>query len=141
MPRRNDKACARWLAEIARQADSDFWRNRFREVYLSPLADTVAIAMLKGLAESPQVGELPPVSLHLLGSKLLEFGDRTAAENLLRKRICRHPGDYWLNQSLANCLAEDGRNNEAIWYFIAAQAIRPGLTHEIGSYALGTGAC
>ena len=137
--RRNDKAGARWLAEIARRADSDFWRNRFREVYMSPLADAVAIAMLKGLAESPQAGELPPVSLHLLGSKLLEFGDRTAAENLLRKAQRRYPGDYWLNQSLARCLAEDGRNNEAIWYFIAAQAIRPGLTHEIAHtlWALG----
>ena len=119
------------LAETAREADSDSFRNRLREVYLTSLSDADAITVLRYLAESARPDELPPVSLHLLGAKLLALGDRAAAEKLLRKARRHHPGDYWLNQTLARCLDRAGRRKEAIWYYIAAQAIRPGMTHEI----------
>ena len=126
---RNDKLGAGRIAEAAREADPDIWRNRFRELYRSPLPDADALRMLRNLVVSAPIDELPPVSLHLLGLKLRTAGDSVGAEKLLRKAQRRYPSDVWLNRTLAGCLSDLGRNDEAIWYYYAAHSLRPELSH------------
>ena len=126
---RHDKVGARRIADVAREADPDAWRNRFRELYRSPLHDADALPMLRDLAESVRIDELPPVSLHLLGLKLRTAGDSAGAEKLLRKAQRRYPSDVWVNRTLAGCLSDLGRNDEAIWYYYAAHSLRPELSH------------
>ena len=126
---RNDKLGARRIAEAAREADPDLWRNRFRELYRSPLSAVDALRMLRNLVESAPIDELPPVSLHLLGLKLRAAGDSAGAEKVLRKAQRRYPSDVWLNRTLAGCLSDLGRKDEAIWYYYAAHSLRPELSH------------
>jgi Flp pilus assembly protein TadD len=105
---------------------------------LRTLADEDAVTMMKDLAQSARVDELAPVSLHLLGSKLLKVGDSPGAEKLLRIARRRYPGDAWLNQTLAKCLAQRGREKEAIWYLMAARSLSPESSHLL-ALSLGSG--
>jgi tetratricopeptide (TPR) repeat protein len=77
------------------------------------------------LAGSARLDELGPISLNLLADALETAGDRKAAETILRAAQRRHPGDYWLNASLAGLLGQDGRRQEALRFRYAARAARP----------------
>src|SRR5262245_9841507 len=128
--RREDKAGARRLSEIAGGADSDPWRNALRTALDQP--DRAArLAALKGVVREAEFDELGPVSLDLLGSALDAAGDRAAAEAVLRAAQRRHPDDVWVNYNLARLLEALGRTDEAVRYYTAARSIRPETAHEL----------
>jgi len=125
---RVDHAGALRLTEAARLADPDPWRNRLREL-LQTAASPERLSNLKDLAKSARMQELPAVSLHLLGAALLNMGDPTAAEAVLREGQRLYVGDVWLNLTLAQCLKRLARREEAIRYFMAARSLRPETAH------------
>src|SRR5262249_53791449 len=68
------------LVEIARQADPDDWRNRFREASLSRNRQA-----LEKLAAAVPFRDVPPATLWLLGTELTELGARDKALAVLRE--------------------------------------------------------
>src|SRR5262249_22653909 len=106
--RREDKAGAGRLSEIAGGADLDPWRNALRTALGQP--DRAArLAALKGVVREAKFDELGAVSLDLLGNALSAAGDRAAAEAVLRAAQRRHPDDVWVNYNLAHVLKALGR--------------------------------
>src|SRR5262249_11512454 len=83
------------LVEIARQADPDEWRNRFREASLQ--GDRGA---LEKLADVVPVRDVPPGTLWLLGNELMELGAADRAMAVLRQAQHQYPDDYWINDNL-----------------------------------------
>jgi len=128
--KRHDRPGALRLAQAARAADPDPWRNQLRDA-LDATEGQKRLDALRDLARSARVDELPAVSLDLLGSALREAGDPQRAEAVLRQAQRRRPDDVWLNYNLAECLEKLARPNEAIRYYTAARAIRPEVAHEL----------
>src|SRR5262249_5691726 len=127
---RRDRPGAERLAQVARNADPEPWRNQLRDALDSP--DTQKrLDVLRALAHSARIDELPPVSLNLLGAALLDAGDSKMAESVLRQAQHRHPSDVWLNYDLARCLERLARQDEAIRFYTAARSIRPETAHPL----------
>jgi tetratricopeptide (TPR) repeat protein len=82
------------LLELARAADPDPWRNRFRDPDV--WAD---LAALTRLAEDDDVGRQSPAVLVSLAWLLsINGGDPTA---LFQRALLDHPRDFWLHQQAA----------------------------------------
>ncbi|MCI0684015.1 MAG: tetratricopeptide repeat protein [Gemmataceae bacterium] len=116
-------------------ADPDPWRTRFRDP--SVLRNRSA---LEELASRPEVSDLPPCSVVLLGRALVAAGAAPKAVEILTAAQRRQPADFWLNQQLASILCwhiYPSRNEEATGYCRAALAIRP---NSAGMHA-GLGSC
>jgi eukaryotic-like serine/threonine-protein kinase len=128
--KRHDRPGALRLSQAARAADPDPWRNRLRDA-LNSAEGQQRLDVLRELAGSAQVDDLPAVSLDLLGSALREAGDPERAEAVLRRAQRRRPDDVWLNYNLAQCLQNLARRGEAIRFYMAARAIRPEVAHEL----------
>jgi serine/threonine protein kinase/Flp pilus assembly protein TadD len=111
----------RELLEIARAADPDSWRDRFRKAVLNN--DRKALIEL---ASSAPISALPVETVDRLGDALLGI-DTGEAAAFLRKGQRLYPQDYWINVNLANCLHELGSQHldDAIRYYTAAVALRP----------------
>jgi serine/threonine-protein kinase len=110
-----------WALEVARKADPDQsdWRVRARTPDVRK--DQAALAEL--IATAPVAGA--PVSLLLaLEMSLLDPGTNRLA--YLKRIQQAHPNDLWANQRLGFVLASLGKPGEAIGYFQAALAVRPG---------------
>jgi serine/threonine protein kinase/tetratricopeptide (TPR) repeat protein len=129
------------LVEIARQADPDDWRNRFREALLG--RDRPA---LEKLADAVSLREVPPATAYLLGQALRELGALDKALAVLREAHRHRPEDFWLNDGLG-ALNRDGfrppRYSDALRYYTAAMAVRPRsvmMRHLVASTLQGTGA-
>jgi tetratricopeptide (TPR) repeat protein len=120
----------RWreLLELARAADPNPWRDRFRKAVLD--GDRKALVEL---AASAPVGSLPVETVDRLGDALLSNETAREAAAFLKKGQRLHPQDYWINVNLANCLLQMGPQyrDEALRYYTAAVALRPGaaLSH------------
>jgi serine/threonine protein kinase/Tfp pilus assembly protein PilF len=110
------------LVEIARQADSDDWRNRFREALL--LQDRQA---LEKLADAVPIRAVPPATVYLLAPALKGLGAVDKAMAVLREALRHHPDDFWLNDAGGwfNKEAQPPRYGEALRYYQAALAVRP----------------
>jgi serine/threonine-protein kinase len=109
------------LLAVARAADADPWRNRLREAL--ERHDRQA---LLDLAQSAQVGELPPATLHLLGIALGEVGAPEQAAAFLRQAWREHPGDLWINDALGWIYQSTlHQPDEALRFYTAALALRP----------------
>jgi tetratricopeptide (TPR) repeat protein len=106
-----------WALEVARLADPDEGRNRFRD----PRAWNNKAA-LENLVAQARAEELSPQLLCALGVLLkLQGGD---AVPLLRRGQQRYPGDFWLSFTLGTELAK--ANEEGAEAFLrAALALRP----------------
>jgi serine/threonine-protein kinase len=128
--RQGGRAGALRLTEAARHGDPDPWRNRLREALQSSTSQQ-RLTKLKDLARSAPIHELPAVSLYLLGATLLDMGDPTGAEAVLRAGQRLHPGDVWLNYDLARCLERLTRREEAIRYYMVARSLRPETAHDL----------
>ncbi len=128
--RLSDRPGAERLAQVARVADPDPFRNRLRDALDSP-DNRERRDALRALASSARDDELPPISLNLLGAALLVEGDPKTAENVLRPAHHRYPGDVWLTSNLALCLVRLGRREDAIRYYTAARSIRPETAHDL----------
>jgi tetratricopeptide (TPR) repeat protein len=107
-----------WLLGVARRADPDPWRDRFRNAAV--WRDRKA---LWRLAQEAPVDNLSPQLLAVLGNVLLRAGVDPVP--LLTAAQQRHPGDFWLNFDLANANHEARRWGAAVGYYQAALAIRP----------------
>jgi tetratricopeptide (TPR) repeat protein len=112
-----------WLLGVARRADPDDWRDRFRDpmaqndrAALQALADELLRDEAKLQAQSPSL-------LTALGYALRwRQGD---AVPLLTEARRRYPSDFWLNFDLGNALALAQKWEAAAGYYRAALAVRP----------------
>jgi tetratricopeptide (TPR) repeat protein len=112
----------RELLEVARAADPDPWRNRFRKAVLND--DRRALIELAALAP---IASLPAETVDRLGDALIGGRAIHEAAAFLKKGQRLHPQDYWINVNLGNCLAQLGPQHldEAIRFYTAAVALRP----------------
>jgi tetratricopeptide (TPR) repeat protein len=110
-----------WLLEVARRAEPGAWSDRFRD----PAAWRKRAA-LEQLAREANVAELSPQLLAALGQVLRRT--RADAMPLLAAAQRRHSADFWLNVLMANVLVEKARPEEAVGYYRAALAVRPGTS-------------
>jgi serine/threonine protein kinase len=108
-----DKDLLPILLEVARKADPDPWRDRFRQMDTWKNADRV-----KALAAEVDISAQFPHTLELLAFKLRK-PERIA---LLKRAILAYPGDFWLNFNLSR-VCDDPKEKAA--YLQAALAIRP----------------
>jgi tetratricopeptide (TPR) repeat protein len=112
----------RELLEVARAADPDPWRDRFRKAVLD--GDRKALAEV---AASAPVPSLPAETVDRLGDALMGAGAYGEATAFLKKGQQAHPQDYWINANLGLCLLRSNppQLNDAVRYFTAALALRP----------------
>jgi tetratricopeptide (TPR) repeat protein/tRNA A-37 threonylcarbamoyl transferase component Bud32 len=113
----------RKLVAVAQQADEDSWRNRFRAASLS--RDRKA---LEKLADIVPTREVPPISLWLLASELMELGAKDRAMTVLRQAQHQYPEEYrisnllgWFNRTEFH----PPRYEESIRFYMIASALRP----------------
>jgi tetratricopeptide (TPR) repeat protein len=115
------------LVEVARQADSDDWRNRFRVALLR--LDRPA---LEKLADEVPDRDVSPATLHLLGSALKDVGALVKAMNVLRQAQQQYRDDPWLNDTLGLFSLNElypPRFDDAVRYYTNALALRPHSPH------------
>jgi tetratricopeptide (TPR) repeat protein len=110
------------LLVVARAADPDPWRDRFRTAVL----DNDRKALVK-LGTSAPISSLPVETVDRLGGALLGAATVQDAASFFKKGQQLHPQDYWITVNLANSLAQLGPQylDEAIRYYTAAVALRP----------------
>jgi tetratricopeptide (TPR) repeat protein len=129
------------LLEVAKAADPDRWRNQLREALKH--GDRQA---LQRLAAEPDVRQLPPGTLHLLGNALSEVGLPEQAVAFLRQAQRQHPQDLWINDALGwlcQSALRPPRYDDSIRFYTAALAVRPRnpyITGAIGWALLEKGA-
>jgi tetratricopeptide (TPR) repeat protein/tRNA A-37 threonylcarbamoyl transferase component Bud32 len=124
-----------WLLAVARAADPDPWRNRFRDPEV--WQDRSAI---ERLAREAKVSELSPQFLTGLGALLRDSGADPVP--LLTAAQRHYPSDFWLSFKLAWALSNAKRLDEAIGYYRAALALRPGtpaVHNHLGNDLLAKG--
>jgi eukaryotic-like serine/threonine-protein kinase len=113
-----------WLLGVARRADPDDWRDRFRDPNVH--SDRSG---LRGLAnellrdEAKKLKEQSPQLLAALGKALIWA--KSDAVPLLTEAQERYPNDFWLNVYLGNALVQARKWGEAASYYRAALAVRP----------------
>jgi eukaryotic-like serine/threonine-protein kinase len=120
---REDGAGRDRLHAVARLADPDDWRNRFRDS-----AHQGDRRVLEQLADRAEVVNLSPTSIVLLGRALQSVGAVRKALIVLSAAQERHPTDFWLNVEVGAVLLwkmKPARCPQAAGYFRAALALRP----------------
>ena len=127
--RGKDAAGRERMYSVARRADPDDWRNRFRDPALQK--DRQA---LEALAGGGEVASLPPTSVVLLARALGDVGAHDKALQVLRRALHRHPADFWLNHETGAAYGRIARSGdesaaaaqqEAIGFFRTTLACRP----------------
>jgi serine/threonine-protein kinase len=111
------------LLAIARLADPDPWRGRFRDAL--ERQDPRAV---KELVASARAEDLPPATVVLLARGAAGTAVAERAVKVLQQAQQRHPDDFWLNHELGWwCLnhLQPPRLEEAIRYYTVAVALRP----------------
>jgi tetratricopeptide (TPR) repeat protein len=122
------------LVAVARAADPDPWRNRFRDAFASGLLEKKA---LEDLAASAELTSLPPVTLCLLCDFLASLGSLDRAAAMLRKAQQQHPSDFWINCQLGRyyITMHPPQRDEALRFATTAVGIRPqsaGAHYQLG---------
>jgi serine/threonine-protein kinase len=126
--------------EVARLADADLYRGRLRRLIAD--ADlTSRLPDLQALAAAPQAADLSAATALVLVIALERAGNSSAALAALRRAVARHPGDVWLNGSLALALAKlrPQRREEALGYFRTVRSLKPELAHDLAHHLEGMG--
>jgi tetratricopeptide (TPR) repeat protein/serine/threonine protein kinase len=108
------------LLAVARRADDDSWRNRFREALQR--GDKKA---MEDLARSPDILRQPPATVGLAAGMLAYAGKRPLAIQVLQQAQQRHPDDFWTNFDLARLMHRSGQAGEAVGFYRVAVALRP----------------
>ena len=114
----------RHLLAVARAIDPNPWRNRLRDAWAREDRQT-----LLHLADGVEWRDQPPQSLELLVTFLERSDDLPRAIAVLRHAQRRHPGDFWMNQRLGQCLSRLTSQrplDEVVAFNRAAVALRPG---------------
>jgi tetratricopeptide (TPR) repeat protein/serine/threonine protein kinase len=129
----------RELLEVARAADPDPWRDRFRKAVqnddLQALVETAA---------SAPISSMPAETVDRLGDALFCTGAFQEAAAFLRKGQRVHPHDFWINVNLAHCLGnlDPPQVDEAVRFCAAAVALRPEVAQvhlALGNYLQNKG--
>ncbi len=129
-----------WLLGVARRADPDDWRDRFRDPQL--WQDRAALQALANelLRNGSLLQAQSPTLLAELGHAV---GKRQGNAVPLLTAACRlHPDDFWLNHELGYALFGAKRWEAAAGYYRAALAVRPGTTvlyNNLGAALLSLG--
>ncbi len=112
-----------WLLEVARRADPDPWRDRFRDPKV--WADQVRLVALAKelLDDEKQLTRQKPQLLTALGTVLR--WTKADPVPLLSAAQALHPDDFWLNFDLGNALNGAKKWDEAVGFYRGAVAIRP----------------
>jgi tetratricopeptide (TPR) repeat protein len=124
------------LLEVARRADPDPWRDRFRDPKVWRDRGSLEALAKELLADERQLGQQKHQLLYALGFALhLAKADPLP---LLRASQARYPDDFWLNSLLAEELDEAKKWDEAIGFRRACIAVRPSVSvmHLNLGYAL-----
>ena len=111
------------LVEIAREADQDEWRTRFRDIWLR--GDRQG---LEQLAATAPIKLLPPGNSICWGMPYLRLARTSPRSPCCKGRWPQYPGDLWLNDSLAGGYLwglKPPRYDDALRYYAAALAVRP----------------
>jgi tetratricopeptide (TPR) repeat protein/serine/threonine protein kinase len=110
------------LLAVARRADPDPWRDRFREAFQQRNRKALA-----EVARKPNLPDQPVATLLLLAAALWHTQEPVASVEILRQAQRRHPGDFWLNEHMGLRLMalRAGRKGEEIGFLRAAVALRP----------------
>jgi tetratricopeptide (TPR) repeat protein len=108
-----------WLLAVARRADPDPWRDRFRDPKV--WQDRAALVRLTRQAK---VETLSPQLMTTLAALLVRHGADPVP--LLLRAQGRYPQDFWLNFVLAMMLKEAKKPDQAVGYYQVALALRPG---------------
>jgi serine/threonine-protein kinase len=127
LARPDDSAASKHLIEVARRADADPLRNRFRDALLRK-----DVSALRTLSAHPKMADRPAATFLLLGGGLAFLGDLPSAARVLRQAQEVHPNDFWINHTLAWALLrkEPPELGEAVRYFTAAVALH---SHSAGA--------
>jgi tetratricopeptide (TPR) repeat protein len=124
-----DRARRAWLLAVARRADPDPSRDRLRQPELWDDGPR-----LTKLVKNPPLGELSSQLTTALGRVLLTTGGD--AVPLLRAAQARYPQDFWISLELGWALWASGRSDEALGFYRAALALRPGAVPAYNGVAL-----
>jgi Tfp pilus assembly protein PilF len=117
------------LRAVARLADDDEWRQKFRDS-----AVRKDRAKLESLAERADTLQQPSANIALLARQLLAANATATAERLLRQAQQRDPDDFWINYDLAYVLSQQpDTKEEAIGFFRAALALHPNSIAALNS--------
>jgi tetratricopeptide (TPR) repeat protein len=111
------------LHRVARAADLDPRRMQVREAI-----EREDWKELRQLAASEEVFRLPPATLSVVGSNLLQdAGTDRVIETFLREAQRRHPNDYWLNHNLYILYSDfqPPQWDEQVRFATVAVALRP----------------
>jgi len=112
-----------WLLDVARRADPNAWRDRFRNPRVWQSRERLA-ELAKELLDDGKL--LAGQSPELLNALAVALARREADRlPLLAAAQQRYPDDFWLSFSLGRALYEAKRLHEAVPIFRAAIAIYP----------------
>jgi Flp pilus assembly protein TadD len=112
-----------WLLRVARQADPDDWRDRFRDSKVRGDRSAVESLAKELLKDEAKLRAQSPQLLAALGNAL--GGQRGDVVPLLTAAQRRYPDDFWLNFHLGNALLDAKKWEEAAGCYRAALAVRP----------------
>jgi tetratricopeptide (TPR) repeat protein/tRNA A-37 threonylcarbamoyl transferase component Bud32 len=113
----------KWLLEVARNADMDPWRNRFRDPGIWKDRDALVKMADDLLRDESRLEKLKPQLLASLGERLERW--KADAVPLLTAAQSLYPDDFWLIFKLSNALSDAKRLDEALGSYRGALALRP----------------
>ncbi len=122
---RGDTKRRAWVLEVARRADPDVWRDRFRDPEVWQDRATLERLARELLENEDLLTRQSPQLLAALAGALKET--KADVLPLLAAARARYPNDFWLNFELGYGLVEAKRPEEAIGYYRVALAVRPGI--------------
>jgi serine/threonine-protein kinase len=130
----SDPSRRKWLLEVARRADPNPtpWRDRVR----APVAWNDRGALTE-LARTAPVEKESVQLLVALGERLRQAG--ADAIPLLKRVQQQYPGDFWSNFALGEGLREKRQFQEAVRYYQAALAVRPGVAAVYNNLGIALG--
>jgi serine/threonine-protein kinase len=112
-----------WLLAVARAADPDAWRDRFRDPQVWRDRAKLEALAKEVLNDEKQLDRQTPQLLAALGKALVST--HADAVPLLAAAQARHPDDFWLNFNMGSALRAVKKWDEAIGFLRAAVAVRP----------------
>jgi tetratricopeptide (TPR) repeat protein len=112
-----------WLLGVARRADPDDWRDRFRDPALWRHRGALEALAAELLRDEQKLAKQTPQLLAALGNALR--GSQGNAVPLVTEARRLYPSDFWLNFDLGTALQRAKQWEAALGCYRAALAVRP----------------